>query len=1059
MWAVYDSHFDAVYRCVIEASRQHPVLGAALRSMTFEQVGTMAQEYRLLVKQSFEGDPSGRDAYLGHVARAYADAGLSFDEWSVFDSALMDVVTPLIVATYGGDSARMIAALKALREFTHRTTVVLAGAYITKKERALVESEARYRQLVDRSPEAIVVHVEGRVEFANDAAAQTLGFPGAGELVGRQLADIRCHDDTAVGTSPGMAPSGAGATGASLVESVERYARSDDGREITLEVRSIPIVYEGHEATFAVARNITERLEAEAARRRALDAVDLERRRLVAILDALPVGIWIADASGRVTFTNPGASQLLGRDAPHPTAIDRYSDECRAVWPTTGLPLLSHEWPMARTLRSGQSVLREAVDVVRVGGTKAHVLLSSAPIPGSDGQPDGAMVVALDITDQQRSLKERERLLASLEFERQRLGALFENAPAAITLVRGGEHVVELANAEMLRLFGARDVIGKNARAAYPALVRHGLVDILDRVLVSGEPFVGRAMPIEAVKGDGTGAETRFIDVVWQAVVEADGTATGVFGHVIDVTDREVAAQRTRAQFKAMPIPTYAWQRRLRSDGTPEFVLKDYNDAALLITRGGAAMLLGVTASEALEDAAEGIIADMTAALDEARPIRREVVHCFRASGETRRFFTTYASVLPDLVLVHTEDITERFELEEQLRSAQKMEAIGRLAGGVAHDFNNILSVILGYTSLMIDDLPIGDPLRNDVVEMETAAQRAVALTQQLLALGRRQVLQPRRMDLAASVRGLEPMLRRLLGEGIEFTIEASAELGGVFADPTQIDQVIMNLVVNARDAMPTGGKLAITLENVAFDASAAARDIEVRPERYVLLAVTDNGTGMDRATLAKIFEPFFTTKEQGKGTGLGLATVFGVVRQSDGLVRAESAVGKGTTIKVLLPRVDGERSEAAKASSLPARAEAPRGTETVLLVEDDHQVRVLSGNVLRRQGYKVLEAENAADALLLAERYEASIDLLLTDVVMPRMSGRELAEHLSPTRPRMKVLYMSGYTDDAMMRHGIATSEHAFLQKPVSAAELARKVRSVLDVASPAVVFPKPLY
>ncbi len=932
-WAVYDSHFEELYRHVIDATRDHPVLGAYIRTVTVEQIGAMAKEYCLLVQRSIEGDSTSRDAYLRQIAHAYADAGISFAEWSAYDSSLVDLLTPLIVATYGNEPPRMIAALKAMREFTHRTTVVLGGAYIEEKERALVESEARYRQLVDRSPEAIVVQVEGRVAFANDSAAQALGFADRSELVGRHLADLRsAHNAGGAPLSLARAPGAAGQAGDAPVESVERYKRSD-GREVTLEVRSIPIVYEGREATFAVAHNVTERLEAEAARRRALAAVDLERRRLAAILDALPIGIWIADADGRVSYTNPGAAQVFGGRAPRPSAIERYGDEYRATWPATGNPVLADEWPLACTLRTGEPVVRQPIDVFGFDGKRAHVLFSSVPIPGGDGESHGAILVGLDISDQRRSLREREQLLASLE----------------------------------------------------------------------------------------------------------------------------IAAQRTRAQFKAMPVPTYAWQRRVHSDGAVDFVLHDYNDAAMLATRGSVARTVGSTAAALLGSSADAMVADMAASLEEGRAIRREVTFAMPA-GEPRRFLTTYSGVPPDLVLAHTEDITERLELEEQLRSAQKMEAIGRLAGGVAHDFNNILSVILGYTSLMIDDLAVDDPMRNDVVEVATAAQRAVALTQQLLALGRRQVLQPQSMDLVASVRGLEPMLRRLLGESIEMSTRTGAAVGGVFADPTQIDQVIMNLVVNARDAMPTGGRLTIEIDDVTFDHADAARDLDIRPERYVMLAVTDSGTGMDTATLAKIFEPFFTTKEEGKGTGLGLATVFGVVRQSDGVVRAESEVGKGTTMRVYLPRVDGERCEGSKPPSPSPRAHAPRGKETILLVEDDLQVRVLAGNVLRRQGYKVLEADNAAEAILLSGQYEAPIDLLLTDVVMPRMSGRELADRLAPVRPQMKVLFMSGYTDDAVVRHGVATSGRAFLQKPVTAIELARKVQSVIDAAAPAVVYPKPL-
>ena len=388
-------------------------------------------------------------------------------------------------------------------------------------------------------------------------------------------------------------------------------------------------------------------------------------------------------------------------------------------------------------------------------------------------------------------------------------------------------------------------------------------------------------------------------------------------------------------------------------------------------------------------------------------------------------------------------DVTEQRRLQQQLVQSQKMEAVGRLAGGIAHDFNNLLTVITSYSDLLLQDLGGEDPKREDVEQVRKAAEGAAALTRQLLAFSRQQVLAPRVVSLSVVVQGVEKMLRRVIGEDVDLVTALDLNVGSVKADVGQLEQVLMNLAVNARDAMPTGGKLTIETANVEHDPDSA-REREAAPvRRCVMLAVSDTGIGMDEATKARIFEPFFTTKEPGKGTGLGLATVYGIVQQSGGFIWVYSEPGHGTTFKIYLPQVEAPLEGRAVGA---APGDLPRGTETILLVEDAAAVRAVTRQVLERQGYTVLEAAHGAAALQTAAGHPGPIHLLLTDVVMPVLSGRQLADQLARLRPDAKVLYASGYTDDAVVRHGVLEAGISYLQKPFTADSLARKVREVLD-------------
>ncbi|MBI2421290.1 MAG: response regulator [Candidatus Hydrogenedentes bacterium] len=388
-------------------------------------------------------------------------------------------------------------------------------------------------------------------------------------------------------------------------------------------------------------------------------------------------------------------------------------------------------------------------------------------------------------------------------------------------------------------------------------------------------------------------------------------------------------------------------------------------------------------------------------------------------------------------------DITGRKRLEDQFLQAQKMESVGRLAGGIAHDFNNLLSVILGYSELALTSLDEGNPARAEIILLRRAGERAADLTRQLLAFSRQQILQPVVLNLNDVVADMESMLQRVIGEDVEIVTTLAEGLGNVNADPGQIEQVLMNLMVNARDAMPAGGRVTIETGIEELDASYTDTHADIEPGRYVRLAVSDTGTGMDKDVLQRLFDPFFTTKERGKGTGLGLATVYGIVKQSKGSIHVYSELGKGTTFKVYLPLVEN-----AVQADIPQAAASPMdGTETVLLVEDEEPVRTLVERILAASGYTVLPAATAGEALALIDGYDGRIHLMLTDVVLPGMSGPKLAEQLAVIRPDMKVMLMSGYTDDAIVRHGMIARDVNFLGKPFTAAGLMRKVRGALDM------------
>jgi signal transduction histidine kinase/CheY-like chemotaxis protein len=452
----------------------------------------------------------------------------------------------------------------------------------------------------------------------------------------------------------------------------------------------------------------------------------------------------------------------------------------------------------------------------------------------------------------------------------------------------------------------------------------------------------------------------------------------------------------------------------------------------------------------------EALQEQLGSALEAALLVEREkrtLAAIEKAREELEERVAARTAELAEANAILTEQMIERERAEEtragleaQLRHAQKMEALGRLAGGVAHDFNNLLVVINGYTDLLLSDLREDNPMRGDLQQVRQAGERAAMLTRQLLAFGRKQVLQPTVLSLNRIVSDVETMLQRLIGEDVELATQLDPNLGRILADPGQIEQVIVNLAVNARDAMPQGGRMTIETANVYLDDEYARQRVGVIPGHYVMLRVSDTGVGIDAAIRARLFEPFFTTKPQGEGTGLGLATVFGIVQASGGHIAVSSAPGEGATFTVYLPQSVQIPAEG-DASGL--RPEAPKpGSETILLVEDDADVRRVIRRFLQERGYRVLEASRASEALDLFQQHDGTVDLVITDVVMPGTSGRELVERLTSIRPEIRVLYVSGYAEDAAVRQGLSDASIVLLEKPFTAQALSSKVRELLDLA-----------
>jgi two-component system cell cycle sensor histidine kinase/response regulator CckA len=646
---------------------------------------------------------------------------------------------------------------------------------------------------------------------------------------------------------------------------------------------------------------------------------------------------------------------------------------------------------------------------------------------------------------------ERKRSEESLRQSNQTLHALIQTTPLAMITLDQRCHVT-MWNPAAEEMFGwkASEVLGEPLPIVPP-----DQKEAFDRS-IHYEHQPDRATSHELHLCHKTGA---LLEVqLWTApVTDANGAIVGSTGLFVNVTESKRLLEQSRRAAEAVR----------QSEARKDAILRMSLDAIMTMDREGTILSFNPAAERIfgyLEKAAIGISVDHLLIPPVANPPHKDgpgtsmksgmgfvldkrlEMPGVRADGSAFPAELTITRIPLDGAPLFTgfvQDITDRKCLEEQLRQSQKMEAVGQLAAGVAHDFNNLLTIILGYSELILRKLPAGDPDREPTGQIRKAGERAAALTRQLLAFGRKQILSPVVLDLNSLVIETEKMLRRLIGADIELSTILQPGLGRVKVDSGQLEQVMMNLVVNARDAMPTGGRLTVQTHNTALTEAQVRHHADLPPGPYALLAVTDTGTGMAEETKMHIFEPFFTTKEVGKGTGLGLATVFGIIKQSGGFIEVDSALGSGSTFRIFLPQI-GDAAQLKNADH--GQVKMPTGGETVLLVEDEDGVRELAQLILEASGYTVLSARDGGEALQVSHEYAKVIDLLFTDVVMPKMSGRQLSDLLVPYRPNMKVLFMSGYTDDTIVRHGIQAAETNFLPKPFTPVALAQKVREALD-------------
>jgi len=920
--------------------------------------------------------------------------------------------------------------------FLRAVANVLAEAVGRKRsEDDLRRSESQFRALFENAPDAVLIaNDRGVYSDANPAACDLLAVP-YDKIIGRTINDFIEQDSTAESSV---------AWEAFLKAGMERRVillRRPDGKVLDVDFYATANFLPGRH--FSVLRDITERRKAE-------EKIEQSANQLAEAQKLAHVGSWNwdlltnaltwSDEHFRIFGLNPGEI-----DPSYQSVVAKY------IHPGDRDLLKGFVEDSLKTLTPFSFLYR----VVKPNGVMRIIKSCGNVITNEEGKPIKMVGTAQDVTEFKQKEEEQRQLNAELESQRQRLNDIVASVPGVVWEAWGQPD----ANTQRMNFVSdyVETMLGYKVEEwlstpnfwltiVHPDDKEQAGSDAAAD-FVSGKTIIKREF--RWLTKDG-----RVLWVESQSMVATDdqGQPVGMRGVTTDISERKQAEDELRRQLDFNQAIT-------TSLGEGVYAV-DQNGRVTFMNKA-AEGVLGWTLRELFGQKIHEVIhfqqADGTPTLEVDCPLLRalksgdstEIEDDAFTRKDGRIFHVSYSSApimtngQPVGAVLAFRDETERRTLEAELRQSQKMEAVGSLAGGIAHDFNNLLTVINGYSELSLRGLQPEDALALNIEEIKKAGKRAATLTRQLLAFSRKQVLQPKVLDLNTVISDLEKMLRRLIGEDIDLRTVLKGGLLRVYADPGQIEQVIMNLVVNARDAMPDGGKLTIETENVFLNDEYGRHHVGVKPGPYVMLSISDDGSGMSDETKARLFEPFYTTKELGKGTGLGLSTVYGIVKQSMGNIWVYSEMGLGTTFKVYLPSVDDELD-----IEQPIQISEPLAlaSETILLVEDDEMVRSVTRSTLEQAGYKVLQAANGPEALLICEQRPDPIHLLLTDVVMPGMSGRAVADRLMTLRPQMLVLYMSGYTEDAIVHRGVLNAGVNFISKPFGTMALIRKVRELLD-------------
>jgi two-component system cell cycle sensor histidine kinase/response regulator CckA len=816
---------------------------------------------------------------------------------------------------------------------------------------------------------------------------------------------------------------------------------TDDGHVIgaLCAIDDVPRKWTDHDAAIltALASGVTSEIQRRMSDRAAHDMqlrLIAERTLAHSVQQQMPVGVIVSEIpSGRLVSVNAQMTAIF-RTSFKPAA-DLKSYHELVGFHEDGTKYTALEWPLARTIITRERVGGEEIRILRGDGTEGFIRMNSAPVLDEAGNVVAAVGIVVDVTEQRKAE-------SAIRISDER----FRFVQRATTDVIWDWDIVTNA---LVWNDSVETVFGHRQNEIYPEIQwwhDHIHPDDRERVIAGIRGVLDHGGTSWSDQYRYRRSDDSYVNVMDRGYVARDtaGAAVRMIGAMTDISERSRSEAAIRFQAQLLNA---VQQAVVATD--PEGIVIFWNKFAEILYGWSAEEAVGQTIQELTPSP---FLREHGPEIMERGAAGGSWTGEFLVQGKAGKAFPALLTTSPvrdelgrvlGFVTVSI-DLTERRNLEEQFRQSQKMDAVGRLAGGIAHDFNNLLTVIRLNTEIIMEGFDPTDPRSEDVKQIRSAAERASGLTRQLLAFSRKQILQPRVLDMNSVVGNVEPMLRRLIGEDITIASTCSAR-GYVVADPGQLDQILVNLVVHARDAMPHGGIITIETRNVELDENYTSEHAPVVAGRYVMLAVGDNGIGMSRDTREHAFDPFFTTKDAGKGTGLGLATVYGIVKQSGGYVWIYSEPALGTTLKLYFPEVS---ATAAFSASEPRSAsnDTKRGSETILLVEDEEAVRGLTSRILGKQGYRVIAAQHGREAMEIASKEEGRIDLVLTDVVMPGMNGRGLVERLKGIRPSIKTLYMSGYTDDDIIRRGFIEPSKSFLQKPFTSEHLLQTVRKVLD-------------